>query len=64
LIVINRFRTSTDSTVAEASTVSSMVCIGLGGDDDSHADNVIMANRAPATESSILLIVTISLNDK
>jgi len=41
-----------------------MVSIGLGGDDDSHADNVIMANRAPATESSILLIVTISLNDR
>jgi hypothetical protein len=41
-----------------------MVSIGLGGDDDSHAVNVIIANRAPATESSILLIVTISLNNR
>jgi hypothetical protein len=59
LIVINRFRTSTDYTVAEASTVSSMVSIGLG-DEDSHAANAIMANTDPATASSIFFVVTIS----
>jgi hypothetical protein len=64
LIVINRFRTSTDSTVAEASTVFSMVSIGLGGEDDSHAANAITANAAPATASSRFFIVTISLEDK
>jgi hypothetical protein len=41
-----------------------MVSIGLGGDDDWHAANAIIANKAPVTESSTLFIVTISLDDR
>jgi hypothetical protein len=41
-----------------------MVSIGLGGDDDSHAANAIMANTDPATASSILFIVTFFFDDR
>jgi hypothetical protein len=41
-----------------------MVSIGLGGEDDSHAANAIMANTAPVSDSSIFFIVTISLDGR
>jgi hypothetical protein len=53
----SRLRTSTFSTVADTSTVSSTVSIGLGGDADSHAASAIATVSAPMTPRPAVFMV-------